>query len=187
MTHAGQSGRRRWYDKEPRVGKAVEQILTFPDVLQQLLCETLIDYVEDEDRNNRLSEQLHSLGREKVLSLYKARASRRQYDSAPMTRDTLNGIGLLPDSSRQKIAGHIFEMSRIVVRYLKLCKNYNQTPNAGSVSHFFQLYRSGSLNSVEAALEQVRKRFEKMTQRPVMPGFGVVKSPKISKAADRVE
>lgn len=190
MTHAGQSGNRRWYDEEPRIGKAIEQILTFPDSLQELLCTTLLSYVEDEERQQQLTEQLHSMGSHKVLSLYKATLRRRAYDQQSLTRDTINGMGVLPVESQHKVAEHIFALTRVVVRYLKLCSQYQQVPKGDSVSHLFQLYRSGSHTSVENALSQMEARLKRQVQHPRIPSvphYTPRQSPKISVDADRLE
>lgn len=153
-------GNRRWYDDKPRIGKAITSILTFPHVLQSLMCDSLLNYVKDEEQQFRLSEQLHSVGSKEVLALYKAQQKRREYDQQHKTRDILNGLGILPDSAKQNVAGHILKLSETMVRYLKLCKNYAQVPEYDIAHRLIEDYQIGGIRRVYRSLDQIEARFE---------------------------
>jgi len=86
----------RWYDKDPRIIDALDIIKELPDEVQEELAKSIINFVNLLRESNRyIAEPSLSIGKNKVLGLYKSSQKRRWYDSSPALMSAMNVVSTL--------------------------------------------------------------------------------------------
>ena len=93
----------RWYDKDPSMSGMLDIIQDLPENQQEELSTTVIQLV-NMLRKNRPDEEIPlSIGKNKVLGLYKSFNRRRWYDKNMALMSAMNVISTLPPDESKKI------------------------------------------------------------------------------------
>lgn len=112
----------RFYEKNPTVKQAVTLLFKFPADIRTILAKGFCAIAEKDFRAGELIHDLKSLGKEKVLALYKSRLKRREYDSCPWLSKAMNYLMILEPSDQWFLAVKLQEMIDVVRDYLVACK-----------------------------------------------------------------
>ncbi|MDH4379752.1 MAG: hypothetical protein QE263_07600 [Vampirovibrionales bacterium] len=164
----------RWYDQNMYTAKAVQALLTFPDALQNMVCQTLLTILAQQPN----APQPKAKG---ILSLYRSRQKQHPSDQRQLTHSTLATIGQLPDPRRQPMVQTIHDLTTGFRDYLKLCKQYQATPNAAEARHLLGLYLSdgvkGCYKGLQNLSQQHQERHQTKTQQQL---FRSVPAPHIA-------
>lgn len=100
----------RWYDKDPRMVELFEVLEELPKESQDQLGALIIQFVnlvrknKDED-----TEEIISIGKERVLGLYKAFNKRRWYDKQNSLMGALNTLSTMHIEDCKKITEGLLE------------------------------------------------------------------------------
>ena len=86
----------RWYDKDPKLTRVVELMEALPLDVQEELAVNLIHFVNIIRRNRNEIENPISIGKSRVLGLYKAFNKRRWYDKRSILMSAMNTLSTLP-------------------------------------------------------------------------------------------
>jgi hypothetical protein len=168
---------RRWYDKNPQAAKAIRYLLAFPTVFQDVVCQTLLALAAQ--LPPEALDPLKSLGTENILSLYKAKQKRRDYDQRELTHDTFSQMGVLSDARRGVMMEHIHNLTEAFRGYLKLCKQYQAQPNLIEVRKLLDQYQAIGPKGCATVLKTIHDDWE---QHALLKGahLAFINTPKIN-------
>ncbi len=113
---------RRWYDRDQKSSLAIETILKLPPEMQQIICKAVMQLAEKEIKDREDLENFRSVGMDKILSLYKAKERKREYDRNDQMHDTLNYLGLLSEENRCFVSQVVLDIMLLIQEYLKMCQ-----------------------------------------------------------------
>ncbi|OGH99781.1 MAG: hypothetical protein A2287_06505 [Candidatus Melainabacteria bacterium RIFOXYA12_FULL_32_12] len=86
----------RWYDRGPKMVEVLELIESLSQIEQEELGTTLIQLVNILRKNRKEDEIPISIGKNRVLGLYKSSNKRRWYDRNPVLMSAMNVLSTLP-------------------------------------------------------------------------------------------
>lgn len=86
---------KRWYDKDPRMAQILAILEHMPDETKEEFASVLIKLINIIKKNKTNDLGLTSLGKNRVLGLYKAFRKRRWYDHTPGLMYALNVLSTL--------------------------------------------------------------------------------------------
>jgi hypothetical protein len=93
----------RWYDKNSRMSEVLSFICDLPENEQEELGITIIKLVNVLRRSRKEDEIPISIGKDRVLGLYKAFNKRRWYDQNSTLMSAMNILKTLPDDDCRSI------------------------------------------------------------------------------------
>jgi hypothetical protein len=103
----------RWYDKDPRMSEILDLIKDLSDEDQEELAVNLIKYINIIRKNRKELENTLSIGKSRVLGLYKAYNKRRWYDKSSSLMSAMNILATLaPDDCKSIVEALIMSMHR---------------------------------------------------------------------------
>ncbi|MBX2861129.1 MAG: hypothetical protein KTR14_07835 [Vampirovibrio sp.] len=161
---------KRFYDQEPTLSRAVNVMLMFPKEIQQIIVEGMIDLADQEYRASEILNNVRTLGRDKVLALYKSKQKKRDFDNDPMTHKLMNYMMILSDENRILMSNHILELVESVQEYLVTCKNYHENPDAEQIQGLTNTYVADGKEAANQVMSGIKKAFmEKVAGQPAAP------------------
>jgi hypothetical protein len=86
----------RWYDNETGMNRVLNLMRDLPENIQEDLALTLIQFANLIRKNRKIEDDTLSIGKNKVLGLYKASQKRRWYDKNPTLMSAMNILNTLP-------------------------------------------------------------------------------------------
>lgn len=86
----------RWYDKDPKMQRALELIESLSDEDREELAINLIQLINLLRKNKKDDEIPFSIGKKRTLGLYMAFNKRRWYDKNSVLMSAMNILGTLP-------------------------------------------------------------------------------------------
>lgn len=125
----------RWYHQNLTTAKAVQALLTFPDALQNMVCQTVLTVLAQHPAANIQQSQTHT-----ILSLYRSHKKQVPNNQRELTHSTLALVGQAPNNRREELATIIHELTIGFREYLKLCKHYQASPLVAEAHHVLALY-----------------------------------------------
>ena len=93
----------RWYDEDPCMSEILDVMQDLPKPQQEELSATVIQLVNMIRRNKTDEEAAISIGKNRVLGLYKSFNRRRWYDKSLALMSAMNVISTLPIEDSSKI------------------------------------------------------------------------------------
>src|SRR4051794_91068 len=81
---------RRWYDNHPKIVEAVRLLEIAPAEIQTIIAEGVLLLIEKAFRITKLENTYSSLGRDKVLMLYRSKNRMRRYDKNILAHKIMN-------------------------------------------------------------------------------------------------
>jgi hypothetical protein len=126
---------RRWYDEVSEAAQLVGLLQKFPPAFQTIFAEGMLLMAEQRFGANELMRSIKSLGREKVLALYKSKNKLRVLDQNQSVFNALNQMMVLSTEQCVELARTFVDLLLEVIVYIKLCKNAQQSPSHEVVSH----------------------------------------------------
>jgi len=93
----------RWYDNETAMNKVLNLMKDLPENIQEELALTLIQFANLIRKSKQIDEDTLSIGKDKVLGLYKASNKRRWYDKNPTLMSAMNILNTLPPNEFKNI------------------------------------------------------------------------------------
>ncbi|MDX2084152.1 MAG: hypothetical protein SFZ03_02035 [Candidatus Melainabacteria bacterium] len=125
-TQAGSD--RRWYDQQPVMVNALQQLNVLPKILLQELGDGLVDLAENRYGAATLLLNQRSLGSARILGLHQASQKRRRYDSTPSFHRAMNYHYILPEPAQHALNNHAQQLIQGTIHYLQLCHNHQLQP-----------------------------------------------------------
>lgn len=96
---------KRWYDKDDNVVRMLEIVKGLSDEEQEGLTFNVLQFVKlIREKNGRHTENPVSVGKNKILGLYKSSQKRRWYDNNLRISNILNALSTLPSEDCENIA-----------------------------------------------------------------------------------
>lgn len=165
--------RKRFYDQEPTVLRAVELLLIFPRELQALIADGISTLAERNFKISVLVKELKTLGTENVLALYKARQRKRAYDQVPAVHKAINELMILTPVDRVFLSRKVLGLMHHLQDYLIACKEHGSSPSPVTIRETVAIYvQHGSpettrhLQSVQAVLISEGSQLRPVERRP---------------------
>lgn len=93
----------RWYDNDTGMDRVLNLMKDLPENIQEDLALTLIQFANLIRKNRKVEEETLSIGKNKVLGLYKASNKRRWYDKNPSLMSAMNILSTLPPAEFKNI------------------------------------------------------------------------------------
>jgi hypothetical protein len=173
MTHV------RFYEKNPTVKEAVTSLFGFSGDIRTILAKGMCSIAESDFNAHSRMNDLKSLGKEKVLALYKSRAKRRDYDLDPYLSRAMNYLMILEPSDQFFLAVKVNDMIRVVREFMDLCHTYSQKIQLAIVERLTGTYVQGGLHEAQDLLSVIHGKFHKYFSGPKKEGT-VASSPQSS-------
>jgi hypothetical protein len=116
----------RWYDRHPELAFNIITMEKLQKPFLISLSESMILLTEE---HFQIDQQLRSLGRHKVLAMYKAKSKQRHQDQTPSFHTALNYMLALDEDKLPEFIQKSQYLLRLTGQYLKICKQYKQDPS----------------------------------------------------------
>lgn len=159
----------RFYEKNPTVKQAVTTLLKFPDDIRSVLAKGMCAIAETDFNAHIRIRDLKSLGKEKVLALYKAEQRRRDYDKDPYLSRALNYLMILEPPDQFFLAVKVNDLINVVQDFMVLCRQYAQKIQIAVVERLTGIYVHGGLNEAEDLLNVIHAKFEQYFSQLKVP------------------
>jgi predicted hydrocarbon binding protein len=130
----------RWYDKNPKLSRYINLLLDYPDDFQVTLSEGIAFFIEKEYKDRGYLTDLKSLGKEKVMALYKSKGRKRKYDKNPTVHKAMTYLFILPHEEQEYVMDTFANLFEFVESYLVQCRNRNETPTLSHLRELTKIY-----------------------------------------------
>jgi len=98
-----EDSKNRWYDNDSGMNRVLNLMKNLPENIQEDLAATLIQFANLIRKDRKIEESALSIGKDKVLGLYKASNKRRWYDQNPTLMSAMNILSTLPPNEFKNI------------------------------------------------------------------------------------
>jgi hypothetical protein len=156
MTMQRQEGFARWYDQSAELKKVVEIICTFPDEVQTILAQGMIQLAERDYQTSDMMLNLKSMGSERILGLHKSKGRLREYDRNPHTHKAINYLYILSDDNRRFMARQVLELYEHILNYMKLCITHQERVKNEILSGLTKAYVTQGSAAARRMLQEIR-------------------------------
>lgn len=156
----------RFYEKNPTVKQAVTTLLGFPEDIRSVLAKGMCAIAENDFSAHIRIRDLKSLGKEKVLALYKATQKRRDYDRDPYLSRAMNYLMILEPPDQFFLAVKVNDLIHVVGEFVNLCKQYAQKVQLAIVERITGIYVHCGLNEAEELITTIHGKFERYFSSP---------------------
>lgn len=137
--------RKRFYDQEPTVSRAVTLLFVFPGEWQALIAEGVSAMAERNFCMSQRVRELRSLGTENVLAIHKSRHRNRSYDQIPAVHKAINELRLLPQEGRVFLSRKMLVLIHHLRDYLQACQVSGSHPSLTTLREAITIFeRQGS-------------------------------------------
>lgn len=150
---------KRFYDHDPKVAQAVQLLMIFPPEIKILLADSMSLIAEQEYAAGDLLKNLKSLGTDRVLSIYKSKQKRRDYDQCPHTHRAMNYLMILPPEQRILLAHKVIELMAYIQDYMQTCQQYGRPLQNNEMEGLTQTFVHLGGDQVQELLRRIRKDF----------------------------
>ena len=123
------NGRKRWYDGHPAISRGVGLLEALPFDVQSIVAEGVNTVAEKDCSAHEISSSLKSLGKDKVLSMYKAKAKRRAYDQNPEFHKAMGYMYVLENNQRDFVGNKMLGITAGVQSYVQTCQKHELPVN----------------------------------------------------------
>lgn len=165
MSYTDELQKNRWYDQSMLTSRAVDLLETFPPAIQSIVARGISMLADKEFRVNEMMKSYRSLGRDKVLSLYKSKRRLRSMDEDASVHKALNHLSILSQEGQEFMAARILELMSLIAQYLKACKSYSQDPNEDEIMAMTQTYVAEGSKEALAFLVTLENTFLKKVNK----------------------
>jgi hypothetical protein len=149
----------RWYDRHVNLSLAVKLLLLFPDAVQSIVCEAIMLIADREFDANEKMKSFRTLGRERILGLYKSKNKRRDYDQNELMHRAMNYLFILSEDNREFMADHILKMVQYIEHYFQTCHRAQMNPSPETIADITRTYMENGGKETEQFLHQLREEF----------------------------
>lgn len=147
--------RQRWYDLDHTVSKSITLLETFPEAIQQAICDAIIRLAERYCQADELMSNLRSLGPDKVLGIFKSKNKRRSYDSNITVHQAMNYLYILSPEDRQLIANQVIALVNCIYGYLKSCKHHAVDADLQHVQRLITAFIAEGITGVSQLMQEI--------------------------------
>ncbi len=102
---------KRWYDFDSKMALAINKTKKLSNIDQEALAESIIAFINilRESKETVEPEEILSLGKDRVLGLFKSSDKKRWYDDKPLLKNAMSMLSTLPASDVRKVAEGILQ------------------------------------------------------------------------------
>lgn len=102
---------KRWYDSDPQVFEAISLIKQLPPIEQDALARSIINFINvlRKSKDSIEIEETISIGKNRVLGLYKASLGKRWHDKNTTLTSALKMMATLSNQDATKVAEGIIQ------------------------------------------------------------------------------
>lgn len=152
--------KKRFYEEDPTVRKAVESLFLFPDDIQKIIAKSFSLIAKRDCNAEELLKEFRTLGSDRIMALYKSKRKQRHYDRIPAVHDALNYLLVMNPESRIFLAAKVIELVSLMQDYFKLCKQYTEPPNLELIENLSTVYIERGRKAVIAFMQQVETQLQ---------------------------
>lgn len=98
---------KRWYDRDPRMAQILDILKDLPENSQTEFARVLMQLINILRKSKKNNGSQLSIGKNKVLGMYKAFNRRRWYDQSTSLMNSLNTLSMLSDEDFSTIVDGI--------------------------------------------------------------------------------
>lgn len=153
------SNYKRWYDRQPKLAKAVQLISLMPNEIKTIVCEALMVIANRELDQSEQDNSFRTLGSEKIMGVHKAKNKRRDYDRNEMLHKTMTYLYILSDDGQDQIADHILNMVHYIQQYFQACQEFKVEPQLEQIGEITRHYIERGGKEVQIFLRNLREAF----------------------------
>lgn len=150
----------RFYEKNPTVNQAVTNLLSFPTDIRSVMAKGMCAIAEADFNAHIHIKDLKSLGKDKVLALYKSQDKRREYDKDPYLSKAMNYLMILDPSNQFFLALKVNDLIGMVQEFISLCNDYAQTVQLEIVERITNIYVRCGLGETQDLLATIHTKFK---------------------------
>lgn len=150
----------RFYEKNPAVNQAVTNLFSFPADIRSVMAKGMCAIAEADFNAHIHIQDLKSLGKDKVLALYKSQDKRREYDKDPYLSKAMNYLMILESSNQFFLALKVNDLIGVVQEFISLCKEYAQTVQLEIIERITNVYVRCGLNETQDLLAAIHTKFK---------------------------
>lgn len=99
----------RWYDSNLGVKDLLDLIKIIPPEAQEGLSQMIINFVNVYRKSRPPSDMPISIGKDRVLGIYKSSEKRRWYDKNPALLSAMNVIATLPEEDFKNLVDGVLQ------------------------------------------------------------------------------
>lgn len=155
---------RRWYDKHPLTSSAMTILQEFPKEIQTIIAHGVIELTNSEFKVNELLRSYKNLGRDKVMQLYLAQRKQRKMDGNPYLYRAMSHMTVLSRESQVYTAQKILELMKLVIDYMKTCKQFEVEAQEDDVLNLTNTYLTEGGDEARSFLMQLESNFQQHIQ-----------------------
>lgn len=157
--------KRRWYDQDELIAYFVHTMEAFPNEVQKIIAEGITQLADDQFQANEILESRRTIGREKVLALFKSKQYQRKYDGQPLFHKAMNYFFILNERNRKTIVQKSNEVLNFSVDYFQMCETYEQDPDLKQVSTITHSCLREGGEKAQLFLRGVKEAFQRSKPR----------------------
>ncbi len=150
----------RFYEKNPTVKQAVTTLFKFPAEIRSVLAKGMCAIAETDFNAHIRIQDLKSLGKDKVLALYKSQEKRRDYDTDPYLSKAMNYLMILEPPDQFFLAVKVNDLINVVSEFMILCHQHAQKIQLAVIERLTGTYVHCGLNEAEDLLHTIQHKFE---------------------------
>ncbi len=155
---------RRWYDKHPLTSSAMTILQEFPKEIQTIIAHGVIELTNSEFKANELLRSYKNLGRDKVVQLYLAQRKQRKMDDNPYLYRAMSHMTVLSRESQVYTAQKILELMKLVIDYMKTCKQFEVEAQEDDVLNLTNTYLTEGGDEARSFLMKLESNFQQHIQ-----------------------
>lgn len=158
IDHSYVMPKRRWYDYRPILFHALDLMTSVPTDVCDVVANEINGFAEQEYEADAIThaDGPKSLGKDKVLALYKSKNRQRQLDQSDALHILLNYLFILPEKQQYALATQILGVSAVVYDYVSACRVFDCSPDTADIRRLSDLYFDTGMDSAKGALEVIK-------------------------------
>lgn len=145
----------RWYDKDPVIAQTINQLIAYPDEYQTIFADGITAFIEQECQSKPTLKSVTSLGKDKVLGLYKSKQRKRLYDKNPSLHNAMNQMYILGSQEQEHVVGQVRKLFLYVEHYFACCGSAQIQPTLGHIKMLTQAFMEKGAEETQKLLESI--------------------------------
>ncbi|HEY9685410.1 MAG TPA: hypothetical protein V6C52_00395 [Coleofasciculaceae cyanobacterium] len=157
----------RFYEQEPVVAQAVGLMFLFPEPMQEIIALGLSQIASQECQAHEVMNNVKSLGSEHVLSLYKSKRKRRNYDQNQIIHQAINHLFVLSPENRVFVSHKVIELVGFIQEFLKATNTLPSNANLRTMNQMMEIYVGFGPDESRQFLDALQDQFLRSLGTPL--------------------
>ncbi len=149
---------KRWHDQYENINQAVKGMEALPPEYQTIVAQAINLIAEN---NLTAEEAVRSIGKDKIMSLFKSKQKQRSYDKNTDFHKTMNYLHALAERERRTLGQLFLDLTAGTVKYVSNCRERGMDPQREVIENMAQLFMhsNGSPHALDAYIDKIHPEF----------------------------